>query len=104
MNNEEASHRINFLWFDLGPFAFFPCLLLSVFLRRIGGTLLVCCGLAFILLSLIARPFSLPASGLLIQVFEIGLPMVFMGLVRLKYRHDWLGRISGNRNRQATTS
>jgi hypothetical protein len=79
LSNEESARTINHLWFFLGPFAFFPLLLFSLFFRKTFGTILLVCGVVFSLISIIGRPFNLSLFETMMQVLQIGVPMVVLG-------------------------
>jgi hypothetical protein len=83
LNNDESARIANQLWFVFGPFAFCPLLLLSFYFRTVLGMILLCLGFSFSLLTLWGRPFSLSASQALIQVLEIGIPMIVAGSMQL---------------------
>jgi hypothetical protein len=79
LSNEESARAINHLWFFLGPFVFLPFLFLSLFFRRAFGAILFCSGVAFSLLSIIGRPFGLSLFEAMLQVLQIGVPMILLG-------------------------
>jgi hypothetical protein len=79
LSNEESARTINHLWFFLGPFAFLPLLFLSLFFRKVFGAVLLFCGVVFSLISIIGRPFGLSLLETLLQVLQIGVPMVALG-------------------------
>ena len=83
LNNEESSIIFNHLWFFLGPFAFFPCLLLSFVFPKVFGGILLFCGGIFCLISIVERPFSLHLNEIIMQMLEIGIPMIVLGTFQI---------------------